>query len=77
MGQEVEGGPGVEEETKAHNLVMTKEWLLAVPRSQAKYAGVDVNGMAFLGCLLSGGAETTQTIKRFGPFNILKAVVPP
>jgi len=72
-----EGGRGLGDEDvqKAYNLVMTEKWLMAVPRSEGRYVGVDVNGMGFLGCLLSKDKETTGVIKRVRPFNVLKGVV--
>ena len=73
-----EGGRSLGDDNvqKAYNLVMTEKWLMAVPRSEGSYVGVDVNGMGFLGCLLSKDKETTEVIKRVKPFNVLKGVVP-
>jgi ATP adenylyltransferase len=58
----------------AYNLVMTKKWLMAVPRSKGNYVGIDVNGLGFLGCLLSRDKETTEAIKQVKPFNVLRGV---
>ncbi len=69
--------PSAAPSTAAYNLVLTERWLLAVPRSQHSYLGVDVNGMGFFGALLANDHETAEVVKRVGPFNILKGVVPP
>jgi ATP adenylyltransferase len=60
-----------------YNLVLTDRWFLAVPRTQSSYLGIEVNGMGFFGALLAQDKETAEVIKRVGPINILKGVVPP
>lgn len=59
---------------KAYNLVMTEKWLMAVPRSKGSYVGVAVNGMGFMGCLLSRDKNTTEVLKQVKPFNVLRGV---
>ena len=53
---------------------MTHDWLMAVPRTQREYLGVDVNGMGFLGALLAKDDDVAGVIKRLGPFSIVKGV---
>lgn len=49
-----------------YNAVLTKRWLMVVPRSRREWGGLDVNGMGFLGALLvrerekAGGAAETE-----------------
>lgn len=57
-----------------YNLVLTKKWILVVPRSRRMHGGVDVNGMGFMGCLLARGEEARATLRETAPSAILRGV---
>ncbi|MDZ8107412.1 MAG: phosphorylase [Nostoc sp. DedQUE12a] len=58
----------------AYNLLMTREWMLIVPRSQEHFHTISVNSLGFAGALLVKNAEEMQLLKEQGPMIILKSV---
>lgn len=61
----------------AYNLLITREWMLIVPRSQAQFESIPVNSLGFSGTLLVRNAEQMQLLKEISPMNILKKVALP
>lgn len=61
-------------ELGAYNLLMTREWMLIVPRSQEHFHTISVNSLGFAGGLLVKNAEEMQLLKEQGPMIILKSV---
>lgn len=61
----------------AYNLLITREWMLIVPRSQAQFESIFVNSLGFSGTLLVRNAEQMQLLKEISPMNILKKVALP
>ncbi|MCF2148642.1 phosphorylase [Desmonostoc muscorum LEGE 12446] len=58
----------------AYNLLMTREWMLIVPRSQEHFHSISVNSLGFAGALLVRNAEEMQLLKDQTPMTILKSV---
>ncbi|MFN6558798.1 MAG: ATP adenylyltransferase family protein [Nostoc sp. ChiSLP01] len=58
----------------AYNLLMTREWMLIVPRSQEHFHTISVNSLGFAGALLVRNAAEMQLLKDQGPMTILKSV---
>ncbi|MDZ8190022.1 MAG: phosphorylase [Nostoc sp. ChiSLP02] len=58
----------------AYNLLMTREWMSIVPRSQEHFHTISVNSLGFAGALLVKNAEEMQLLKEQGPMTILKSV---
>ncbi|WP_392536114.1 phosphorylase [Nostoc sp. C117] len=58
----------------AYNLLMTREWMLIVPRSQEHFQTISVNSLGFAGALLVRNAAEMQLLKDQGPMTILKNV---
>ncbi|MBU7586010.1 MAG: phosphorylase [Nostoc sp. TH1S01] len=58
----------------AYNLLVTKEWMLIVPRSQEKFQSISVNSLGFAGALLVRNEQEMQLLKNTGPMNILQEV---
>jgi sulfate adenylyltransferase (ADP) / ATP adenylyltransferase len=56
-----------------YNLLVTRRWMLLVPRSQECVAGVSVNALGFAGSLFVRNAEQMETVKRRGPMAVLTA----
>ncbi len=61
-------------EGKPYNLLMRKEWMLIVPRSQPGYQDIGVNSLGFAGAMLVSYREQLDFVKEYQPLNILKAV---
>jgi sulfate adenylyltransferase (ADP) / ATP adenylyltransferase len=58
----------------AYNLLMTREWMLIVPRSHEYFQTISVNSLGFAGALLVRNAAEMQLLKEQGPMTILKSV---
>jgi sulfate adenylyltransferase (ADP) / ATP adenylyltransferase len=58
----------------AYNLLMTREWMLIVPRSHEHFQSISVNSLGFAGALLVRNAAEMDILKAQGPMTILKNV---
>ncbi|MEH1782908.1 MAG: phosphorylase [Nostoc sp.] len=58
----------------AYNLLVTREWMLIVPRSQEHFQSISVNSLGFAGALLVRNAAEMEILKAQGPMTILKNV---
>ncbi|WP_020407359.1 ATP adenylyltransferase family protein [Hahella ganghwensis] len=61
----------------AYNLLMTREWIMIVPRKQEHFAGMSVNALGFAGTLLAKTPKQLMQIRDTSPMNLLKAVTLP
>ncbi|MCC5637149.1 phosphorylase [Nostoc sp. CHAB 5844] len=61
-------------QSSAYNLLVTREWMLIVPRSQEHFQSISVNSLGFAGALLVRNAQEMQLLKNTGPMTILKEV---
>jgi sulfate adenylyltransferase (ADP) / ATP adenylyltransferase len=52
--------------TAPYNLLLTQQWLLVVPRSRERVAGISLNALAFAGGLLVRSPEQLQTLRNHG-----------
>jgi ATP adenylyltransferase len=57
-----------------HNVVITRQWMLAVPRSAEFYEKISVNSLGFIGGLLVRTREQLEAIRRIGPMTVLRHV---
>jgi ATP adenylyltransferase len=57
-----------------YNLLITREWMFLVPRSQDNVAGISVNSLGFAGALLVRNATQMQTLKMMQPLSLLQQV---
>ncbi|MFH2203476.1 MAG: phosphorylase [Elusimicrobiota bacterium] len=57
-----------------YNLLMTRRWMLAVPRAAEKFGSVSINALGFAGSLLVRNAAELAKLKELGPMNVLKSV---
>lgn len=58
----------------AYNFLATQDWMLVVLRSQASYASIPVNSLAFSGALLVRNLEQLELLKQLQPLTLLKNV---
>jgi sulfate adenylyltransferase (ADP) / ATP adenylyltransferase len=58
----------------AYNLLVTRQWMLLVPRSQESFKAIAVNSLGFAGAMLVRNAEQLALLKHHGPLHILRGV---
>jgi sulfate adenylyltransferase (ADP) / ATP adenylyltransferase len=59
---------------KPYNLLVTKNWMLMIPRSQEFYQSISINALGFAGALLVKNQEQLAILKQEKPLNILANV---
>ena len=60
--------------TAPYNLLMTRRWMLAVPRLHACFQGISVDALGFAGMFLVKDRQQLATLRRFGPMTALQHV---
>jgi ATP adenylyltransferase len=60
--------------TLPYNLLVTRRWLLAVPRSREKFDSISVNALGFAGSLFVRDATEMQRLREAGPMRVLRGV---
>ncbi len=60
-----------------YNLLVTRQWLLLVPRSQEYFEGISINALAFAGTLLVKNAAQLAILQQRGPMTALQQVTLP
>jgi len=68
-GSELQGGP--------YNFIVTKEWLLLVPRSREFFDSISINGLGFAGALLVWNEEQLRALRAAGPLAALRETALP
>ncbi|ABW28882.1 ATP adenylyltransferase family protein [Acaryochloris marina] len=62
------------EATGAYNLLVTRDWMLMVLRSQPSFEGVAINSLGFAGSLLVRNLQELEHLKQIGPITVLQNV---
>lgn len=57
-----------------YNLLLTRDWMLAVPRTCECHAGISVNALGFAGSLFVMQPEQLAQVEAVGPLTLLGAV---
>jgi ATP adenylyltransferase len=57
-----------------YNLLVTRRWMLLIPRSQPSFEGIPVNSLGFAGALLVRNPEQLATLKTLKPLSLLRHV---
>ncbi len=60
-----------------YNLLVTREWVLLVPRSREFFDGISINALGFAGALLVKDKVQLDTLRRQGPIAALQDVTLP
>ena len=68
---EVEGEP---RQSAPYNLLLTRRWMLLVPRRREHFEAISVNALCFAGSLFVRDDEQLETLRRAGPMRVLQAV---
>jgi ATP adenylyltransferase len=55
----------------SHNMVLTKDWILVIPRRTRKYGGLMVNAMGVMGIPAVANEELFGNFKRIRPGKVL------
>lgn len=65
---------GEPRQSAPYNLLMTRDWMLVVPRSRECFASISVNALGFAGSLFVRNEAQRRAVKRYGPMALLRAV---
>jgi ATP adenylyltransferase len=58
----------------AYNLLITRRWMLHVPRARECFESITVNALGFAGSLLARTHDQAARIREVGPMNVLRRV---
>jgi ATP adenylyltransferase len=61
-------------QTAPYNLLVTREWMMIVPRSQESFQSIAVNSLGFAGALLVRDLEQLELLKTLTPLTLLQSV---
>ena len=59
-----------------YNLLMTRRWMLLVPRTLESFEGISINSLGFVGSLFVPRQKDLETVERLGPMSFLQSVTP-
>ncbi len=57
----------------AYNLLLTRRWMMVVPRTRERWGPVSVNAVGFAGLLLARG-DAGEALSEAGPLTALRTV---
>jgi len=60
-----------------YNLLVTRQWLLLMPRSEEYFEGISINALGFAGALLVRDAAQLAILRKQGPMSALQRVALP
>lgn len=60
-----------------YNLLITREWMLFVPRARERFGSVSVNALGFAGSFFVKDEQEKEAIGKAGPLTVLRHVCPP
>ncbi|MFP4693942.1 MAG: ATP adenylyltransferase family protein [Halothece sp.] len=60
-----------------YNFLMTREWMLIVPRKQEKFDSIGINSLGFAGAILVKNQAELQLVKETSPLAVLASVGKP
>jgi len=66
---------GIDDERQPYNLLVTRRWMLVVPRSREHWRRVSINALGFAGSLLVRSRSELDQLKNVGPLHALSSVV--
>jgi ATP adenylyltransferase len=65
---------GIRDETQPYNLLLTRRWMLVVPRAREFWNGVSINALGFAGSFLVQDRDELALLRRTGPVRALGEV---
>ncbi|PZD75208.1 hypothetical protein C1752_00447 [Acaryochloris thomasi RCC1774] len=66
-----------EDHPQPYSLLVTRRWMLLVPRSQESHAHISVNALGFAGSLFVRDYDQLERLKQIGPMSLLQKVTYP
>jgi ATP adenylyltransferase len=63
--------PGDVTQSGPYNLLLTRRWMLLVPRAEEFFGTISVNALGFAGALLAKNEQEMQILKQQGPMAVL------
>lgn len=57
-----------------YNLLVSRNWMLMVPRSRERFTTISVNALGFAGSFFLRNEHELETVRRAGPMNVLREV---
>jgi ATP adenylyltransferase len=63
-----------ERQSGAYNLLVTRDWMLLVPRSRDAFEGVSINSLSYAGALFVREPHQLDAVRRAGPMAVLAQV---
>jgi ATP adenylyltransferase len=69
---DLEGPEGATRASSSYNLLVTREWMVLVPRERHEVEGVPVNALGFGGALLVRDRQQLAELRRRGAFDLLR-----
>lgn len=70
----LQDGAAAARQTGAYNLLVTREWMLLVRRSQEEFESISINALGFAGALLVRNEQQMQRLIEVGPLTVLSQV---
>jgi len=77
VGLETPETEGTKRQSSPYCLLITREWMLLVPRSREFFNSISINSLGFAGALLVRNGEQMNILKKHGPMTALKSVALP
>ncbi|HEX2463482.1 MAG TPA: hypothetical protein VHR17_02585 [Thermoanaerobaculia bacterium] len=74
LGREPDRGSGADHRLAPYNLLMTRDWMLVLPRSSGATGPIEVNALGFAGTLVVRSEEDLALVREVGPLEILGRV---
>ena len=68
---------GLTRQSMPYCLLVTREWMILVPRSREHFEDISFNSLAFAGSLYVRDKQQLARLKAFGPMNALRSVTIP
>ena len=62
---------------KPYNFLMTRQWMMIIPRSMGRFEGISVNALGFAGLLLVKDHKRLGQLEKLGPSKLLNTVSAP
>jgi ATP adenylyltransferase len=72
VGMKEPSGDGPDKQSGPYCLLVTREWMLLVPRAVEFFEGISINSLGYAGALLVRDRQQMETLKKRGPMEALK-----
>jgi len=65
---------GITRQSMPYCLLVTRDWMLLIPRSRECFGDISLNSLAFAGSLFVRNEQQLEQIRSFRPMNVLRSV---